>query len=152
MIHQLKADGLNHSQIARQLNLDRKTVHGNQSSEPGDTVGVPRRARPSKLDRYRDHLHRRVNEHPQLCTTRFWRDQGAGLYQRHFNSARLFAPNPSCRAGVRDSIRDSGWRTGTGEYFLLQDPLPRSTRAGAYGVVVFLGAWTQPLVAMGKVL
>ena len=69
MIHQLKADGLNHSQIARRLNLDRKTVRWYLSSKPSDTAEVPRKARPSKLDRYRGHLLRRVTEHPQLCAT-----------------------------------------------------------------------------------
>ena len=70
MIHQLKADGLNHSQIARRLNLHRKTVRRYLSSKPGDTARVPRKARSSTLDRYRGHLRRRVTEHPQLCATR----------------------------------------------------------------------------------
>lgn len=63
MIHQLKADRLNHSQIARRLNLDRKTVRRYLSSEPDDTARVPRKARPSELDRYRGHLRTRVSEH-----------------------------------------------------------------------------------------
>ena len=80
MIHQLKADGLNHSQIARRLNLDRKTVRRHLSSEPDDTARVPRKARPSKLDRYRGHLQRRVTEHPQLCATRLLREIRAQGY------------------------------------------------------------------------
>ena len=40
MIHQLKADGLNHSQIARRLNLDRKTVLRYLSVELDGTVTV----------------------------------------------------------------------------------------------------------------
>ena len=74
MIHQLKAEGLNHSQIARRLNLDRKTVRRHLRSEPDETARVPRKARSSKLDRYRDHLHRRVTDHPQLCATRLLRE------------------------------------------------------------------------------
>ena len=35
IIHQLKAEGLNHSQITRRLNLDRKTVRRYLSNEPG---------------------------------------------------------------------------------------------------------------------
>ena len=40
MIHQLKANRLNHSQIARWLNLDGKTVRRYLSSEPSDTAIV----------------------------------------------------------------------------------------------------------------
>ena len=80
MIHQLKADGLNHSQIARRLDLDHKTVHRNLSSESDDTARVPRKARSSKLDLYRGHLGRLVTEHPQLCATRLLREIRAQGY------------------------------------------------------------------------
>ncbi len=122
MIHQLKAEGLNHSQIARRLNLDRKTVRRYLSVEPDDAARVPHRARPSKLDRYRGYLLRRVPEHPRLCAAR-----------------------------VRDSIRDPARRTGAGRFFLLSDPLPRGTRAASEGMAVFHRARSQPL-PVGTVL
>ncbi len=70
VIHQLKFDGLNHLQIARRLNLNCKTVRRYLSSKSGDTIRVQRKARPTKLDRYRGHLLRQVTDHSQLCTTR----------------------------------------------------------------------------------
>lgn len=95
MIHQLKAEGLNHSQIARQLNVDRKTVRKYLSIEPDAGATVPSRRRGSKLDRYRDYLLRRVSEHPQLCATRLLReirslgyDGGISILRDHLRQVR----------------------------------------------------------------
>ena len=74
MIHQPKTEGLNHSQIARRLNLDRKSFRRYLSSESGDTARVARKARYFKFDRYHDHLLRWVSEHPQLCVTHLLRE------------------------------------------------------------------------------
>ena len=49
MIHQLKAEGLNHSQIARRLGVDRKTVRRYLRFERDDAAAALNRTRPSKL-------------------------------------------------------------------------------------------------------
>ena len=74
MIHQLKDQGLNISQIARKLHLDRKTVRKYLRRDGSDPDAVRCSSRPSKLDPYRDYVLARVNAHPQLTATRLLRE------------------------------------------------------------------------------
>ena len=60
MIHQLKAEGLNHSQIARRLGVDRKTVRMNLQCDRNDLEALRRQPRPSNLDPYRPYLCRHL--------------------------------------------------------------------------------------------
>ena len=74
MIHQLKDEGLNISQIARRLDLDRKTVRKYLSLDRRDPDAVCVASRASKLDPYRDYLLERIGRYPQLSATRLLRE------------------------------------------------------------------------------
>ncbi len=76
IFHQLKADGLNHSHIARQLNVDRKSVRRYLSSEPGDTARVARSGYTGSFSILRDHLRHIRPVAPREFEIRFEAPQG----------------------------------------------------------------------------
>ena len=77
MIHNLKAEGLNITEIGRRLGLDRKTVRKYLHAEINDPQARQRQCKPSKLDRYKNYLLERLKAYPQLnwnCSTRLLRE------------------------------------------------------------------------------
>ena len=74
MIHNLKSEGLNVSEIARRLGLDRKTVRKYLRADTNDPHVRQRQCKPSKLDPYKIYLLERIKAYPQLCTTRLLRE------------------------------------------------------------------------------
>ena len=74
MIHNFKAEGLNISEIARRLGLDRKTVRKYLRTDANDQSVRQRQGKSSKLDPYKTYLLERLKVYPQLCTTRLLRE------------------------------------------------------------------------------
>ena len=74
MIHNFKAEGLNISEIARRLGLDRKTVRKYMRADGNDQSVRQRQGKSSKLDPYKTYLLERLKVYPQLCTTRLLRE------------------------------------------------------------------------------
>jgi transposase len=74
MIHQLHRDGVSVKEIARRLNMDRKTVRKylNNGLEPPNYSLRP--ARGSCLDRYKAYLEERVRDQPGLSARRLQRE------------------------------------------------------------------------------
>lgn len=74
MIHQLKQDGHSISEIARRLNMDRKTVRKklSQGLEPPSYKARPVVA--SVLDKFKPYLRERLEDYPGLSATRLLRD------------------------------------------------------------------------------
>ena len=74
MIHELKAQGLSISEIARRLCIDRKTVRKYLQSNPNELEALRRQPRPGKLTPYHGYLCQRLREYPQLTTKRLLRE------------------------------------------------------------------------------
>ena len=74
MIHKLKEDGLNVSQIARRTGLDRKTVRKYLAQGTSQPVYGPRAPRPSILDPYKDYIRLKLKRHPDLTASRLKRE------------------------------------------------------------------------------
>ena len=74
MIHQLKQDGCSISEIARRVNMDRKTVRSKlaQGLEPPSYKSRPVVA--SVLDQFKPYLRQRLEDYPGLSATRLLRD------------------------------------------------------------------------------
>ena len=106
MIRKLHALGLNVSQIARNLHLDRKTVRKylrQQSEQP--TISEPTRHTSSVLDPYLDYLGQRLDHCPELSAMRLLREireQGyRGSYATLTARLRELRPLPQKRFEVR---------------------------------------------------
>ncbi len=74
MIHKLKEDGLNVSQIARRTGLDRKTVRKYLALGTSQPVYGPRDPRPSILDPYKDYICLKLADCPDLTASRLKRE------------------------------------------------------------------------------
>ena len=74
MIHELKAQGLSISEIARRLGIDRKTVRKYLQSDQNQLEALQRQPRPGKLTPYHGYLCERLREYPQLSSRRLLRD------------------------------------------------------------------------------
>ena len=74
MIHQLKEDGLSISEIARQLNMDRKTVRRKLNDGLVPPLYTPRPAVASLLDPYKLYLDQKVEDYPGMTATRLLRE------------------------------------------------------------------------------
>ena len=98
MIHELRAEGLSISAIARRTGLDRKTVR--RHLEAGITAPSygPRPVRGSALGPYRDYLKARVEAYPGLSARRLLRElhrQGyGGSYTTLTDYLRTVRPPP----------------------------------------------------------
>lgn len=79
MIHELRAQGLSISEIARRSNLDRKTVRLHLKRGRSSPRYGPRPRTGSLIDPYRPYLQQRLANYPDLSATRLMReivDQG----------------------------------------------------------------------------
>lgn len=154
MIHQLKADGLNHSQIARRLKLNRKTVRRHLSSEPDDTARVPRKARPSKPDRYRGHLQRRVSEHPQLCATRLLREIRAQGYTGAISILRdcLRQIRPAAAHEFEIRFETTPGQQAQVDFSCCRIRYRKATGAEAVAVCIIYVNWDGVSTQLGRVL
>ena len=74
MIHELRKRGLSISDIARQLELDRKTVRKYLKTPPTDVGAITRTPVASKLAPFYDYLNYRLKECPKLTATRLLRE------------------------------------------------------------------------------
>jgi len=74
MIHQLKQEGHSVSEIARRLNMDRKTVRKKLESGLEQPAFKSRPAVVSVLDQYKPYLQQKIELHPGLSATRLLRD------------------------------------------------------------------------------
>ena len=74
MIHQLRAEGLTISEIARRMHLDRKTVRRYLQRGVEQPRYGPRAPRPQKLDPYRAYLRARLAKCPRLTAMRLLRE------------------------------------------------------------------------------
>ena len=81
MFHNLKAQGLSISEIARQQNCDRKTVRKYLNSDFDDLAVTKRKSATGKLDSFKSYLVERVNQYPSLSARRLHREIGAFGYQ-----------------------------------------------------------------------
>jgi len=98
MIHQLRNDGVSIVEIARRLNVDRKTVRRYLTSGLEPPAYGPRVPRGSCLDQYKDYLVDRIRE-PGLSAKRLKREIDAfgytGSYQTLTDFLRAARPDPS---------------------------------------------------------
>jgi len=74
MIHKLKADGLNITQIARRTGLSRKTVRRHLKRGTSIPIYGPRAPRPSKLDPHKEYIRYKLEQHPELSAARLLRE------------------------------------------------------------------------------
>jgi transposase len=98
MILELHRQGLTVSAIARQLNLDRKTVRRYIESGLEPPTYGPRPLRPRNTDRFLPYLHERLKAYPALTAVRLWRelrDRGySGGYTAVKRTVREIRPEP----------------------------------------------------------
>jgi transposase len=96
MIHELRAQGVSISAIARQLGLDRKTVRRHIEAGVHPPAYGPRPPRGSIIDPYREYLRARVEAYPGLSARRLLREiqaQGyTGGYTRVTDCLRELRP------------------------------------------------------------
>lgn len=96
MIHELKAQGVSISAIARQTGLDRKTVRRHLEAGVHQPTYGPRPPRGSLIDPYREYLQSRVEAYPDLSARRLLREiqnQGyTGGYTRVTDCLRELRP------------------------------------------------------------
>lgn len=106
MIRQLHSQGLNISQIARHLKLDRKTVRKylKRAREPSSSA-VSAAPSATILDPFMDYLGERLHQYPELSASRLWReikDRGyTGSYATVTAAVRGLRPVPEQRFEVR---------------------------------------------------
>lgn len=98
MIHQLHRDGVPIVQIARRLNMDRKTVRKYLRSGLQPPGYSPRASRGSCLDRYKNFLAQRLRDQPGLSARRLLReiqqDGYKGSYTTLTDFLRTLRPAP----------------------------------------------------------
>ena len=103
MIRDLKNQGMNISEIARETGFDRKTVRKYIAAGTPPTA-KERAKRPGKLDEYRDYIRQRITEYP-LSAARIYReitDKGfAGKYTIVKNYIRQIRPKERMQAILR---------------------------------------------------
>ena len=81
MLHELHAQGVSISAIARRTGLDRKTVRRHLAAGIEPPVYGPRAPQGSLLDSYKDYLQGRIAEYPGLSGVRLLREVKAQGYQ-----------------------------------------------------------------------
>lgn len=74
MIHQLKQDGHSISEIARRLNMDRKTVRKKLAMGLAPPSYKTRPAVTSILEQFKPYLAHKIEQHPGLSATRLFRE------------------------------------------------------------------------------
>lgn len=74
MIHELKAQGLSISEIARRSNMDRKTVRHHLKRGRSSPRYGPRPRPGSLIDPHRSYLEQRLADYPDLSATRLMRE------------------------------------------------------------------------------
>ncbi len=106
MFHNLKAQGLSISEIARHQNCDRKTVRKHLHADRQDAAALRRQAGPGKLDPYQPCLEDRVSRYPgAFRAPAAARDHRAGLQRPLPDPVRLAAHGaPADQAALRAAL------------------------------------------------
>jgi len=99
MIHERRSQGCSISEIARRLNLDRKTVRQYLKQDRADGAVLRRAAPVSKLQPFHRHLKQRLEHYSELSAARLFPREIKGLgYTGGYRLGRLLREPSRCRA------------------------------------------------------